>query len=266
MSPTCRSKFDVGVIQQVFNSFTAFNSSLSEPRFLFVNSRRQIGVVLTFLDPSDQGHELLISYRVYDPDGDLKDVIMEPHGPRDDDSLVPGMYTSFAAQTQELDAMAAAAAPGGLARKQLAAMEVAAVENDFGDVDRVLDVELDLAEPGRRDGNLNGVAAPAADRWSLVGRGHGRDSEGVRGDNVDVDGARGVRRMYRYFGLTSPDEWIPASSGRIEKVNSRAPLRNCWTEEVGSLPQRLSPRREGACGVIVYRIRSHFACVCVCVP
>lgn len=134
--------------------------------------------------------------------------------------------------------MAAAAAPGGLARKHLAAMEITAVENDFGDVDPVLDVELDLAEPGRRDGHLNGVAAPAAGRWTFVSRDSGVGGE----DNVGVDGARGVRRVYRYFGLTSPDEWIPASSGRIEKVNSRAPLRNCWTEEVRNVRRHPSPK------------------------
>lgn len=206
---------------------------------MFLACKLPPSTVSTCIDPSDRGHELLISYRVYDPEGDLKDVIIEPQGARDDDTLVPGMYTSFAPQSQEFAAMAAAAAPGGLARKQLTAMGITAVENDFADVDPVLDVELDLAEPGRREGNLNGVAAPAAGRWTFVSR----DSGVVGEDNVGVDGARGVRRVYRYFGLTSPDEWIPATSGRIEKVNSRAPLRNCWTEEVRCLLQDLSPNR-----------------------
>ncbi|CAN0373035.1 unnamed protein product, partial [Ectocarpus sp. 8 AP-2014] len=35
----------------------------------------------------------------------------------------------------------------------------------------------------------------------------------------------------RYFGLASRDEWISASSSRIEKLNSRAPWKNSWTEE-----------------------------------
>ncbi|CAM9626333.1 unnamed protein product, partial [Laminaria digitata] len=38
-------------------------------------------------------------------------------------------------------------------------------------------------------------------------------------------------RAHRYFGLPSRDEWIFASDSRIEKLNSRAPWENSWTEE-----------------------------------
>lgn len=87
---------------------------------------------------------------------------------------------------------------------------------------------------GAADVGVDAVAAPAADGWGLAGRGESGGAGG--GDPVDGDegggrGGGGRRRGRRYFGLLSRDEWISASSSRIEKLNSRAPRKNSWTEE-----------------------------------
>lgn len=97
-------------------------------------------------------------------------------------------------------------------------------------------------------GDDNLMAAPAAGGWPLTGRQeseslggvHGRlgsvgsgggPAEGIGGGGGGGGAGAGGRGGRRYFGLFSRDEWISASSSRIEKLNSRAPWKNCWTEE-----------------------------------
>ena len=236
----------------------------------------------------DKGLDLLVSFRVYDPDGDQEETLPERyeelageagsnrnHGAGDDGGEVgiAGLpYASPTARQEELEAMAAAAAPGGLAARPprsasggggggggvvpldhplLAAGDgdgaAAAGEGSGlvgfpgqpgvgGGVDGVN--HNAVGGGGGREAGIDAVAAPAADGWGLAGGGGepvggGADGNGDhRGGGGDGRG-RGVgrRRGRRYFGLLSRDEWISASSSRIEKLNSRAPWRNSWTEE-----------------------------------
>lgn len=140
--------------------------------------------------------------------------------------------------------MAAAAAPGGLARRvfnvnippaaELPVVEAAPASSvdDHGGLvlAPVMRSPIDRLDHAGSNtvgsaaaviGNVDGVAAPAAGGWSLSGGGDG--GGGDREDNDD---------RYRYFGMSFRDEWISASSSRIEKLNSRAPWKNSWTEEV----------------------------------
>ena len=222
----------------------------------------QINAVMAHLPPPsyfahypwlhlDRGQDLLIGYRVYHPDGDFEEAVNEDHEPRGEASLVPGTYVSTDARRKELDAMAAAATLGGLARRGRAevAVAVAGGPHEAGDgimedaavyMDPILD--LDLAEPALRDagGDIASVEAPAAGGLGIVGRLRGRGQGGAPGrvaisDGLGVElgqGVRGPGMIHRYFGLALPNEWIPASSSRIEKLNSKASWGRSWTEEV----------------------------------
>lgn len=192
--------------------------------------------------------------------------------PGDGDHTVPGTYASPAARRQEMESITAAAAPGGLARRPTSAppppsasspsagsgsapaepsliAETAggdgssggdAVGGGGGGGGRAL---VGLRDPSAASANVFGVdgvaaLAPAADGWGLTGgvgggQGHDQDAggDGSR-EGVGGQGESGGRRAHRYFGLPSRDEWIFASDSRIEKLNSRAPWENSWTEEV----------------------------------
>lgn len=199
---------------------------------------------------SDKVLDLLISFRVYDPDGDQEEPLPERHeaaagearhgGPAATASAARVLYSSPAARREEIEAMAAAAAPGGLAAHPRRAAGIAPLDplraavggqggaGGGGD-----------AGEGRPD-DAGAIAAPAAGGWGLTG---GRESGGVDGSDGGGgghaagrggagEGGGGVGMGQRYFGLMSRDEWISASSSRIEKLNSRAPWKNSWTEEV----------------------------------
>lgn len=112
-----------------------------------------------------------------------------------------------------------------------------------GGVDGVADNAVAVGGRNAAAG-VEAVAAPAADGWGLATGGGGELSGGTGSAGVNGDhggggpaegggggGGGGRRRGRRYFGLLSRDEWIPASSSRIEKLNSRAPWKNSWTEE-----------------------------------
>ncbi|CAM9236271.1 unnamed protein product, partial [Ectocarpus fasciculatus] len=170
-------------------------------------------------DSADKGLDLLVSFRVYHPDGDKEEALLpETHEilagetGQDPGNAAGTLDASPAARREEAEAMAAAAAPGGLG----------------GDAagGRVLAEPLGAEGGGVAEAVVDGVAAPAAGGWGLAG---GRGGAGGS-DNVG-EGAEGGRRGRRYFGLVSRDEWISASSTRIEKLNSRAPWKNSWTEE-----------------------------------
>lgn len=156
---------------------------------------------------------------MYHPDGHKEEALLpERHEPlagetgQDPGNAVGTLDASPAARREEEEAMAAAAAPGGLR----------------GDAPGggVLADPLGAEGGGVAEAVVDGVAAPAAGGWGLAG---GRRVAGGS-DNVG-GGAEGGRRGRRYFGLASRDEWISASSSRIEKLNSRAPWKNSWTEE-----------------------------------
>lgn len=185
------------------------------------------------------------------------------HGVGDggEEGAAGGAHASPAARREELEAMAAAAAPGGLAARPrrsvggggggggVAPLDhpslAAGVEGRDGDggAAAVGDGGALAGFPGQpdagsggadnavagggggRDAVVDAVAAPAADGWGLAGGGE------PSGDGGGGGGGGSRRRGRRYFGLLSRDEWIPASSTRIEKLNSRAPWKNSWTEE-----------------------------------
>lgn len=157
---------------------------------------------------------------MYHPDGDKEEELLpERHEllagetGQDPGRAVGTLDASPAARWEEAEAMAAAAAPGGLA----------------GDAPgrEVWADPLGAEGGGVAEAAVDGVAAPAAGGWGLAG---GRGGTGGS-DNVGGGAAEGGRRGRRYFGLASRDEWISASSTRIEKLNSRAPWKNSWTEE-----------------------------------
>lgn len=194
------------------------------------------------VDPtSERGLDLLIGYRVYDPDGDQEEMLPEAHEPDVGGNLGPGSYASPAARREEIEAMAAAAGPGGLARRppdvpREQIMATAAGEGGGGGGGNGA-----VGVPNRpdADGSVDGIAAPAAGGWVMTGRAGaqiagGEEEPGGNGGGEGGGGGGGGRRVRRYFGLSSRDEWISASSSRIEKLNSRAPWKNSWTEEVSS--------------------------------
>lgn len=181
--------------------------------------------------------DLLIAYRVYDPAGDQEEILgegNEPGGEGEEEEggggdLIPGHCASPAARREDAEAMAAVAAPGGLAPRQHRDGVIPAGPLAAGNGDDAGEEEgLAAGVPGDGGGNTGEVAAPAAGGWGLAGRGEARDD--VSGGDGEAGGE--ARRSCRYFGLVSWDEWISASSSRIEKLNSRAPWKNSWTEEV----------------------------------
>lgn len=228
--------------------------------------------------------DLLISFRVYDPDGDQEDTLPEGReelaageagfrgGARGDGGGAAGLSDgSPAARREELEAMAAAAAPGGLAARPRRSVDgggggIAPLGHPLlaagGGGGRAAAGEggASVGFPGQPEARGGGgvadntvggghggpagvgaVAAPAADGWGL--QGGAREPSGSAGRNGDAgvdgsptegvggDGGRGRGRGRRYFGLLSRDEWISASSSRVEKLNSRAPWKNSWTAE-----------------------------------
>lgn len=218
--------------------------------------------------------DLLISFRVYDPDGDQEEPLPERHdasagvaGQRGAaataDAAGASLFASTVASRDEAEAMAAAAAPGGLAARPPRAPGIAPLEppraaagggeggargGGGGGGGEAGEGGGGLAgfpgrphmEGGVRDAadaavgvgpGVDAIAAPAAGGWGSTA---GRESGGVGGGNGGGGGGGGggVGRGRRYFGLLSRDEWISASSSRIEKLNSRAPWKNSWTEEV----------------------------------
>lgn len=185
---------------------------------------------------SERGLDLLISYRVYDPDGDQEETLPDGYEPGERGDLVPGIYASPAARREELAAMAAAAAPGGLAPRRITTppvdLDAPAIATATAGVSGGDGVVGLASAPDRPDtgGNGDGVPAPAAGGWGLAGR--AESGGGGGGGEVGEERGESVRRVNRFFGLLSRDEWIMASSSRIEKLNSRAPWKNSWTEEV----------------------------------
>ncbi len=222
---------------------------------------------------SDKGLDLLVSFRVYDPDGDQEEDEEEPlpegvggHQHRQGPGFAgqagaaagAAAWSSYpsssaAARREELEAMAAAAAPGGLAARPRIVAAAAGEAGRGGAEGRGEAAGAGAAIVGVADaadggggggggaaagvGDDAAIAAPAADGWGLAAAARGSDSAGGSNDGGDgagvpvdvVEGGTGGAR--RFFGLFASDEWISASSSRIEKLNSRAPWKNSWTEE-----------------------------------
>ncbi|CAM9294212.1 unnamed protein product [Scytosiphon promiscuus] len=234
---------------------------------------------------AEKGLDVLVSFRVYDEDGDKEEPMPERHDLAEDGGRYSAhglpsagaggvavgagnktpLNLSAAARREEAKARAAAASPGGLStERQLC---VAGIHGSAGRAD-ASEQGVSTRADGEAGGSLGGVsevvgasrgmvnaagtgvhnaiAAPAAGGWGFTGRkepgsvgsgrGHvdgvdGVGSSGGDADDGDGNGDTNSRRGRRYFGLFSRDEWISASSTRIEKLNSRAPWKNCWTEE-----------------------------------
>lgn len=161
--------------------------------------------------------------------------------------LASGIRISPEDQLEEAIAMAAAAAPGGLCGvpscgpAPAPAVGSAAVAPAFGgrgcaegsaeaesDV-AVLPQGLDTGDGDVSNRDDPALAAPVAGGWLLGGK-----RVAVKSGDGDTGGAEGgrVRGGRRFFGLPFRDEWISATSNRIEKLNSRAPWKHSWTEEV----------------------------------
>lgn len=190
---------------------------------------------------------------MYDPHGDKEEVIPDGYGAGESGNAGDPVHgssnaSSPAARREELDAMAAAAAPGGLARRPQSPRGTAGIvggetrdsnERDGGiinggdavGVSDADDTSASLHDRPIADGGFVNIAASG---WGLAGETEG--GEGVVNDGGDGgssgDGASG--RVRRYFGLAGRDEWIRASSTRIEKLNSHAPWKNSWAAEVSA--------------------------------
>lgn len=209
---------------------------------------------------ADRGLDLLITYRVYDPEGDHKE-----EWPDDDEpgsvELMGASRVSPEFQEEEIKVMLAAALPGGLSgRVAQSSHAVAPQGKGGGNVD-----EFSQQVDGGSDGGGGAVkAGDVGERGEIaegdvyataVGEGSGSRSrvEAAPSGEEAIDegggggGGDGVRpaRYTRFFGLPFEDEWISATSNRIEKLNSRASWRNSWTEEV----RRLGPYDRFSVGV-----------------
>lgn len=164
---------------------------------------------------------------MFDPDGDLEEFWPDDYEP-DPAELVGGHLVTPEAQIEEARAMAAAATPGGLIGTPPAASASAAAAartapafggsaTASGGADALSErpVNIDVGLPGVVDTTAGG-------------------GEGVA-ERGGVESRGGIVRSRKFFGLPYQDEWISAASNRIEKLNSRAPWKYSWTEQVGGI-------------------------------
>lgn len=167
----------------------------------------------------DRGHDLLITYRVYDPEGNQEEIWPDEYEP-DAVYLVGGQASSPEGQKDEAEAMAAVAEPGGLSGRVASRFRG---QPQDGEGEGGIHDEFSQP-PGGDVGEGRIAAASARGEWRST-------SLAEPGKDAGNASFRGFR-CRRYFGLPFEDEWIPATSNRIEKLNSRASWKISWTEEV----------------------------------
>lgn len=169
----------------------------------------------------ERGHDLLITYRVYDPEGNQEEIWPDDYEP-DAVDLVGGHASSPEGQKDEAEAMAAAAQPGGLSGRVASRFRRQLQEGEEEEEGGIHD---EFSQPPGGDFAEGRIAAASArSEWRATSLAEpGKDAG---------DASFGGFRCRRYFGLPFEDEWIPATSNRIEKLNSRASWKISWTEEV----------------------------------
>lgn len=131
---------------------------------------------------------------------------------------------------EDAEAMIATAMPRGLSGQ---APLGGAVARYGGDSDE--DGHGDFAQPPDGIVSEDGVGtAPADGGWKSIAAGRGEETGGEeRGGGVGGgDDDPGLVKYRRFYGLPFEDEWMSATSNRIEKLNSRASWKRSWTDEV----------------------------------